>query len=80
MTINLATFKRYAAEVATIAASVGVVLALVLNLAPAIHLPAADVAWLVVASSVLSPIVARLRAFAGTKVVVQSPITKRAPK
>jgi hypothetical protein len=49
-----ARVKKIAADVAIIGASVGAALAALVNLAPSVHLPAADVAFLVSAASVVA--------------------------
>ena len=68
MSINV---KAVATEVATIAASVGAVLAVVLNVAPSAHLPAQDVAYVVAATSVVGAIAAEARKVAGVKVAAR---------
>jgi hypothetical protein len=61
------TFKKIVTDVVTTAGAVGVVLALVLNLAPVIHLPAQYVAIIVTVSSVVAAVGAQARRVVGAK-------------
>ena len=63
--------KKIAGDVATVGASISAILALVVNLAPSVHLPAAATAIIVSASTVVATVVAEARRIARAKKVVK---------
>ena len=65
LTINL---KKIAADIVAVGIAVAAVLAVLLNVANAVSLPAADIAWIIVASSVVTAIVNVARPFAASVV------------
>jgi hypothetical protein len=68
MNINSTTIKTYAADVLQVAVVVAAVLAVILNVSGAIHLPAQDVAIIATVAGVVNVVVVKLRAFLGIKV------------
>jgi hypothetical protein len=66
--MNITTLKKYAADVIQVGVVVAAVLVVVLNVAGAVHLPAADVAYISVAAGVVAAVVNQLKAFVGAKV------------
>ena len=59
--------KKIAGDVVTVGGSVSAILALVVNLAPSVHLPASATAIVVSASTVVATIVAEARRIARAK-------------
>ena len=53
--------KKIAGDVVTVGGSVGALIAILVNVAPAVHLPAAATAALVAASSIVASVVAEAR-------------------
>jgi hypothetical protein len=62
------TVKKIATDVVTAGAAVSAVLAVVLNLAPSVHLPAQYVGYIVAASAIVAAVVAQVRRYAVAKV------------
>jgi hypothetical protein len=62
------TVKKIAGDVVTAATAVAAVLAVILNLVPAIHLPAQYVAYVVAASSIVTAVIAQARRYTVAKV------------
>lgn len=60
--------QRIATTIASVATSVGAVVAAVVNVAPSVHLPGADISILVAVSSVLATIVVEATQIASTKI------------
>lgn len=56
LTFTAKKFKAYAAEVAAIAASIGAVLAIIIQFAPTVHIPAPEIAIIVSVSSIVAGI------------------------
>jgi hypothetical protein len=75
--------KAIAADVATVGATVGALIAIFVNAAPSIHLPAAATAALVSASGIVAGIAAEARRIARTKkaatAALLEEVAKKAP-
>jgi len=79
--------KAIAADVATVGATVGALIAIFVNAAPSIHIPAGVTATLVGVSSAVATVVAEARRIAGgkktaaalAKVAVEATPAKKAP-
>jgi hypothetical protein len=63
--------RKIATDIATTAAAVGSILAVLLNVAPSLHVPSTYIAWIVTASSVVAAVVAQARRVAGAKLAAK---------